>query len=183
VENLELSFLPIRPDAPEEKLTALSEMARFTFSDTFRHYTPKDLEDYLEEKLSPQALIQDLNKPRNTFYFVVVNGQRAGFIKWTSPSTLYLEHSNIECGKAFLLERFYFLPKYCGRGLASVALEFVTSYATYEARADYLYLSVWEKNFRAQNFYQKHGFRTLGSFDYPVGSEIDREFLYGKRLK
>ena len=144
-------------------------MASETFTNTFRHYDKADLDQYLQESLSPQALSLELAVTENQFYFVVVNGERAGYLKWIFPTRKYLE-------------RFYFLPSQCGKGLGPVALAFVESYARYQAKADVLYLSVWDRNYRAQSFYQKYGFRTLGSFDYPVGDEIDHELLYFKRL-
>lgn len=178
-----ISFERILPASQPEVVERLSEMAKFTFCDTFRHYKKSDIEAYLQKSLSVEALSQEIAEPSNFFYFVNLNQEATGYLKWIFPSTVYLEHTDLKCERPLLLERFYFLPEYCGKGLAPLALQFVTSFAQHVARSDYLYLSVWEKNFRAQRFYQKHGFRTLSSFDYPVGDEIDQEFLYGKRLK
>ena len=174
----ELSFQPVR----EDEIEFLSAMASETFTNTFRHYDKADLDQYLQESLSPQALSLELAVTENQFYFVVVNGERAGYLKWIFPTRKYLEHVEVSWKAPLLLERFYFLPSQCGKGLGPVALAFVESYARYQAKADVLYLSVWDRNYRAQSFYQKYGFRTLGSFDYPVGDEIDHELLYFKRL-
>src|SRR5690606_21935506 len=116
------------------------------------------------------------------FFFVLVDGEKAGYLKWIHPTDKYLEHVNVDWKAPFLLERLYFLPSHCGQGLGSVALAFVESYARHQAGADVLYLSVWDRNYRAQRFYQKHGFRTLGSFRYPVGKELDHELLRFKKL-
>lgn len=178
----EIDFRRILPDGPRQQVETLSEMARFTFSHTFRHYDPADLHDYLDSSLSVEALEAELDDEKNFFYFVRLNGETAGYLKWISPSREYLEHTTLDPKLAVLLQRFYFLPHFCGVGLAPVALEFVKSFARHHAGAELLYLSVWEKNYRAQRFYQKHGFRTLGSFGYPVGRVIDVEFLYGYAL-
>ncbi len=163
-------------------LEALSHMARLTFADTFRHYSEADLNSYLDSALSPSALARDLNQPRTRYTFVELDGRRVGYLKWIAESTQYLQHLASPPDNSFCLERFYFLPEFCGRGLAAVALAYVESFAKHEAKADYLHLSVWEKNYRAQRFYQKHGYRTLVSFEYPVGDSVDHEFLYGKKL-
>lgn len=176
--SFEVRFQKIGEDSVEK----LSDMARFTFCDTFRHYSEDDLNEYLKSSLSVEALRPKLNDSRNGYYFVNLNGHSTGYLKWISPSTQYLEDLQVSYDRALQLERFYFLPEYCGKGLAAIALAFVESYARYQAGADLLYLSVWEKNFRAQRFYQKHGFRSLSSFQYPVGDVVDLEFLYGKRL-
>lgn len=177
-----MSFERILPDSDTECLEKLSEIASFTFTDTFRHYKAEDIEHYLKTSLSTEALGRELEDSSNYFYFVNRNEERTGYLKWIYPSTTYLEHADLKCKRPLLLERFYFLPEFCGTGLAPLALQFVTSFAHHHARSDFLYLSVWEKNYRAQRFYQKHGFRTYCSFDYPVGEEVDQEFLYGKRL-
>lgn len=180
--SFELSFQRITAKATSDTVEALREMAQSTFAHTFRHYESEDLQAYLDESLSTEALSEELQDPRNSYYFVLHHGERAGYLKWIFPSEMYLEHAPIKVQRAFQIQRFYFLPEFMGRGLAPVALAFIEGVAKYQAGADYLYLSVWDRNYRAQSFYQKHGFRTIGSFDFPVGREIDHELLYGKSL-
>lgn len=180
--SFEVSFRKLTPNIGADELQQLSDIARLTFRTTFVHYSQADLLHYLNTSLSPETLRHEIEDPKNFFYFVLENGVIAGYLKWITPTKQYLSGFELTFTKAVLLQRFYFLPEHVGTGLASIALEFVTSYARHRANADLLYLSVWEKNFRAQRFYQKNGFRTLGSFDYPVGQEIDVEFLYTKRL-
>lgn len=180
--SFEVSFRKLSPNIGTGDLQTLSDIARITFSNTFVHYDEADLNDYLESSLSPEKLRNEIEDPKNHFYFVLENQEITGYLKWICPSTQYLDEFDLSFKRAVLLQRFYFLPEHCGTGLAPIALEFVTSYARHRAKADLLYLSVWEKNYRAQSFYQRNGFRTLGSFDYPVGRVIDVEFLYTKRL-
>lgn len=180
--SFEVSFRKLTPQLRLSELQNLTALARTTFSNTFVHYTEVDLNAYLNSSLTSEKLQEELEDPTNHFYLVLMNSEVAGYLKFLSPSTRYLDRVTTSYRKAVLLERFYFLPDYFGTGLASIALEFVTAFARTQAGADLLYLSVWEKNYRAQSFYQKSGFRTLGSFDFPVGEEIDLEFLYGKKL-
>ena len=180
--TFELAFEKITLQTPAEDIQALREMARSTFAQTFQHYESKDLQAYLDESLSMEVLREEIQDAKNSYYFVLHHGERAGYLKWIFPSQKYLDHANIQAKRAFQIQRFYFLPRYLGRGLAPVALAFIEGVAKYQVRADYLYLSVWDRNYRAQSFYQKHGFRTIGSFDFPVGEEIDHELLYGKSL-
>lgn len=180
--SIELAFQKITSAHPVGDIEALQEMAQSTFANTFKHYQSKDLQAYFDETLSLEALSKELEDPKNSYYFVLRQGRKAGYLKWIFPSTMYLEHVSLNVDRAFQIQRFYFLGEYLGRGLAPVALAFIEGAAKYQAKADYLYLSVWDRNYRAQSFYQKHGFRTIGSFDFPVGEEIDHEMLYGKSL-
>jgi ribosomal protein S18 acetylase RimI-like enzyme len=177
-----ISFRELSSGASREDLANLTGLARQTFGTTFTHYSQSDLNAYLDKALSLEALRSELEDASNRFVTVHLNGELTGYLKWQYPTTRYQEHARLPAKRPFLLERFYFLEAYQGRGIAPIALAYCLSFAKCQAGSDYIYLSVWEGNYRAQRFYQKHGFRTLGSFDYPVGSQLDREFLYGMPL-
>lgn len=180
--QFDVTLQQISPSLPDDELTALVDLARTTFSNTFRHYKESDLTAYLDKELSREALSAELCDPDNTFYYVLLNGRKTGYIKWVFPGKKYLEYVKLPAERPLLLERIYFLPDYQGCGLAPVALTFALSVARYQLKADYAYLSVWDKNYRAQRFYQRHGFVTLSSFDYPVGEQLDHELLLGRSL-
>jgi ribosomal protein S18 acetylase RimI-like enzyme len=177
-----LAFSEVPVTADDARVAALVRLARQTFCETFTHYEPADLQAYLDTALSLEAFRLELADPSNRFTEVLVGGEVGGYLKWQYPTSRYQEYVTLPARRPCLLERFYFLPAFQGRGIADVALAYCLSWARWEAGADYLYLSVWEGNFRAQSFYQKHGFRTLGSFGYPVGQQVDREFVYGRPL-
>jgi ribosomal protein S18 acetylase RimI-like enzyme len=170
-------FDPLRPDQAE----LLQPVAHDTFLQTFGHnYPPEDLAAYVNTRLTVPALAAELSDPTATFYGVFMDDAMAGYMKWLSPCRRYLSEETAY-QHPLLLERFYFLPDYQGVGLAPVALQFVLSQAKYQHQADFVYLSVWENNIRAQRFYQNFGFRPFGTTTYPVGTVIDREYLYGRK--
>jgi ribosomal protein S18 acetylase RimI-like enzyme len=46
-----------------------------------------------------------------------------------------------------------------------------------------MYLSVWEYNFRARGFYEKHGFANTGiENDFPLGSTPQTDYWFVKDL-
>jgi RimJ/RimL family protein N-acetyltransferase len=46
-----------------------------------------------------------------------------------------------------------------------------------------MYLSVWEYNFRARGFYEKHGFVNSGvQNDFPLGSTPQTDYWFVKDL-
>jgi ribosomal protein S18 acetylase RimI-like enzyme len=48
---------------------------------------------------------------------------------------------------------------------------------------DVMYLSVWEYNFRARGFYEKHGFKNSGvENDFPLGSTPQTDYWFLKEL-
>ncbi len=177
--SFNVSFQEIPSQASPQEVEELTRLARRTFRSAFTHYKESDLNAYLDQALCEPTLRDELADLTNRFVYVVVNGQRAGYLKWQTPTARYQEHVHLPAERPFLLERFYFLEEFQGRGIAPIALWYCLSFAKHQAAADLVYLSVWEGNYRAQRFYQKHGFRTLGAFHYPVGEQLDQEFLYG----
>jgi len=41
-----------------------------------------------------------------------------------------------------------------------------------------LWISVWSENHGAQRFYARHGFGLAGEYEFPVGRQRDREFMF-----
>jgi ribosomal protein S18 acetylase RimI-like enzyme len=46
-----------------------------------------------------------------------------------------------------------------------------------------IWLGVWEENYRAVNFYKKHGFEPFGTHSFEFGSRMDTDVLMRKTLK
>jgi RimJ/RimL family protein N-acetyltransferase len=41
-----------------------------------------------------------------------------------------------------------------------------------------LWISVWSENLGAQRFYARYGFAYAGEYEFPVGEQRDREFMF-----
>lgn len=182
----EISFQRVSLESSEDTINQLQHFVETTFVDTFGHnYPPQDLEDYRVERLSLSAVKKELAEPGTFFYLVNMgtNGEHlpTGYIKFIVPSTKHLKQP-VRYQKPFYLERFYFLEQFQGLGIAQVALQFVISAAKYTHQCDFLYLTVWEHNHRAQRFYQHFGLRTMHSIHYIVGQTKDHEYVYGMHL-
>ena len=44
-----------------------------------------------------------------------------------------------------------------------------------------LWIGVWSENFGAQRFYARHGFDQVGEYEFLVGKQRDREFIYRRK--
>ena len=44
-----------------------------------------------------------------------------------------------------------------------------------------LWISVWSENYGAQRFYGRHGFEHAGEYEFIVGEQRDREFMYRRK--
>ena len=188
ISNFSLSTVTL--DSSPENIKTLQNLVEGTFVETFGYLYPKeDLDFYKENTLSLQAVQRQLAEPGVHFYLVTINegGQEVpekvstGYIKFITPGGKYLEQPE-KYGKTCYLERLYFPAKFQGKGLAHVAMQFVISAAKFTHGCDFLYLTVWERNHRAQRFYQNFGMRTVHGVKFPVGNTIDNEYLYGLKL-
>nr|MBT3133471.1 GNAT family N-acetyltransferase [Streptococcus vestibularis] len=69
--------------------------------------------------------------------------------------------------KAFEIERIYISQAFHGMGLGTHLFEFALQVAR-DLGCDLAFLCVWERNFKAQIFYDKYGFENFSEHDFPV---------------
>ena len=48
---------------------------------------------------------------------------------------------------------------------------------------DWAWLGVWERNFKAQNFYKQFGFERFSEHHFITGETVDTDWLLRKHLK
>ncbi|MFN8256117.1 MAG: GNAT family N-acetyltransferase [Bacteroidales bacterium] len=154
-------------------LDELVWISRTTYYDTFKDSnTGRDMEIYLEKNMSPQVLEKELDNPDSFFYFVTVEGQLAGYFKMNRGAA-QIEQFN---ANAVELERFYLLEEFKGRNIATLMLGKAIEFALSE-KAEFLWLGVWERNFRAMRFYEKNGFVKFGKHDFVMGEDVQTDYL------
>jgi ribosomal protein S18 acetylase RimI-like enzyme len=51
-----------------------------------------------------------------------------------------------------------------------------------EKGCDVMWLGVWEFNPRAQRFYEKHGFRVVGSHVFQLGADPQTDLLMQRKI-
>ena len=82
---------------------------------------------------------------------------------------------------AFEVHRIYVLKPYQGQGFGKEMFNFVMQEAT-KRKFSWIWLGVWEKNFKAQNFYFKYGFERFSEHEYATGETVDIDWLIRKEL-
>ena len=160
--------------------TALSEISRKTFSDTFKDTcTPADMVFFLDENYNIAQVESELNNGEDLYYFAIADGQIAGYLRFMEDYTYF---SLMKQWKALELKRLYILEEFQGRGVAQKLMDFFLAYATeYNFKA--VWLGVWEDNFRAQKFYGKYGFADSGhTHDFPIGNTPQTDKWFWKFL-
>lgn len=161
-----------------EEIETLSALATRTFSDTFaRHNTPEDMQVYISSAFSIEQLGNELASPNYETYFVLVDEMPTGYIQLNFNST----EKGLEDFSTIEISRLYVLPEFFDHKLGKALMEKAIAIAE-ERQADYLWLGVWEHNYRAIDFYKKWVFEFFGSHVFRLGSDPQTDLLMKKRL-
>ena len=166
--------------ATTEDAKLLTDLAYTTFWDAFAHHpknAPDDLNHYMRQAFNPEQIASELADAKNIFLIAELDGDAAGYSK------IILD--NIEPGvtadRPVELSRLYAHQKHLGQGVGQRLMDACFERARAEDR-DVMWLGVWEYNPRAQRFYQKNGFRFVGSHVFQLGEDPQTDLLMQKEL-
>ena len=152
----------------------LSELGGRTFTETFGHlYSSEDLAFFLHDSHSPDVYRRLLADERYAVRLAEEDGRALGY-GVAGPCGLPVPDLEPRAGE---IKRLYVLASAQGRQIGTHLFERLV--ADLEERGhDPLYLSVWSENLGAQRLYGRYGFVKCGEYGFPVGRQIDREFMF-----
>ncbi len=163
-----------------EDAEMLAPLAVKIFNDTFADNPlnkPDDMRAYIAEFLSVEAFGKDLADENSMFFIAEIERKIIGYAK-------LIEHSTEDCvsdENPIELNKLYVTHEFHGKGIAQVLMEKCFAEAkgkNYQT----MWLGVWEFNFRAQKFYEKLGFRQVGTHIFQLGSDPQTDWIMGKKL-
>lgn len=158
-------------DAGPADASALAQLGRATFTETFGHlYTPDNLAAFLETHTA-ERWRAELEDPAFAVRLAEEHGQAAAYAKLAPPS-LPFETDR----RAIELRQFYVLSPWQGRGISAELMDWVLTEARRRG-AEELYLSVFVDNHRARRFYDRNGFEQIGTYDFMVGTHKDLDLV------
>ena len=124
-----------------------------------------------------QQLTAQLEDPASTFLIAEVNGNAAGYARLHDGEPA----KGVEGAKPVELVRLYVLREWLGRGIGEQLMLACMDEAR-EAGYETIWLGVWERNARAQAFYRKWNFRTVGEHIFPLGADLQRDLVMERPL-
>src|SRR5215203_4853129 len=147
-----------------------------SFYDAFADHpknAPEDMKSYMDEAFSTQALAEDLTEKDAIYYVAEIGDKMVGYakIKQNSREPCVSGTNPIE------LCRLYSLNEYIGKGIGKTLMLKCLEFAA-ENRHDFMWLGVWEFNFRAQDFYKKFGFEKCGEHVFQLGSDPQTDWIF-----
>ena len=155
------------------ELAALRAISCSTFSQTFlEQNTAEDMEAYLTSSFSLEKLTQEITNPNSAFFFAKENEQVIGYLKVnTGDAQTELKDLN-----AFEIERIYVDKAYLGKKIGQLLFEKAIELAK-SKNATYVWLGVWEENYRALAFYEKNGFVPFDKHVFMLGSDAQTDIM------
>ena len=161
-----------------EDAELLSELGARTFSETFAgDNTPEDLAAYLATSFNVAQQTAELEDPDSAFLIAEVDGHAAGYAKLHGGEP----EKGVEGPNPVELVRLYVSRDWLGRGVGEQLMRACIDEAQ-QAGHQTIWLGVWERNARAQAFYRKWNFRTVGEHMFQLGSDLQRDLVMERPL-
>jgi diamine N-acetyltransferase len=149
----------------------LADLGARTFQETFAaDNRPEDMAAHLASTFARDLQARELADPARSYLIAEVDGQVAGYA--------LLHHGAApacaELARPVELARFYVDRPWHGLGVARDLMAAVEREALDRGGND-LWLGVWERNLRAIAFYEKCGFRDVGSQTFQLGGDTQHD--------
>ncbi|GAA3768037.1 GNAT family N-acetyltransferase [Flavobacterium ginsengiterrae] len=156
----------------------IQTIGRITFSETFSDVNSEEnMVKYLEESFALEKLMAELSNPSSFFYLAEMEGKVIGYLKLNTGNAQTEKQEN----NALEIERIYVLKEFHGKKVAQTLYDQALKTAL-EINAQYIWLGVWEKNFRAVSFYTKNGFEQFDTHIFKLGDDEQTDLMMKKVL-
>ena len=159
---------------------ALTDLAYTTFWDAFAHHpknAPDDLNHYMRQAFNLEQTTKELEEEASVFLIAEIGGEAAGYAKLITDTI----EDGITAEQPIELNRLYSHQQFLGKGIGQALMDACVERAKTEGR-DVIWLGVWEFNPRAQRFYEKNGFRAVGSHVFQLGEDPQTDILMQREI-
>lgn len=165
---------PTVRNATVEDINILAALGTTTCYEAYFELDPSsDLADYCARIYSPDNIRCEFEDVNSTYFIAEIDDRAVGFAKLR-------ENNRVEClgdAHAIELQRIYVLERVKGQNVGKVLLERCLQAAREKAYKT-LWLGVWDKNLRAQRFYEKVGMKNVGTTGFNDGKNDFINFVY-----
>ena len=159
--------------ANSDDASLLADLGARTFHETFAaDNTSENMAAYLASNFSVAQQSAELAHPVSTFLIAEVDRVAVGYAKLHAGQP----PKDIEGARPIELVRLYVSSEWLGRGIGEALMRACLAEAR-NAGHETLWLGVWERNARAQAFYVKWDFRTVGEHTFQLGADSQRDIL------
>ncbi len=157
----------------EIDVDTLAVLSKDTFSEAFeKDNNPRDFKSYINSAFNRDTLLKQLRNPNSIFYFVYADNRLIGYLKINQLQA----QTDVKSKEGIELERIYIKDEFQGQGYGALLIQKLRKIGI-QAKRRFLWLGVWEKNVKAIQFYQRHGFSKFGTHPYYIGTDKQTDWL------
>ena len=154
-------------------VTILSELGAKTFYNTFaKDNTQENIDAYIKGSFSSEIQLIELSEPDVIFLIAESESIAIGYAQLIMNS----KDEAIKGTRPLEIRRIYASQEYLGKGVGKELMK-ATIREARQRGCDCVWLGVWEKNQRAIDFYEKWGFRKVGTHLFSVGDDPQSDFV------
>lgn len=172
----------IRNAVPTD-LEHLAELAARTFPLACPpHLSADDMAAFIAEHLTTERFADHLAAPDRTVFVADEAGELAGYVLVVTGdpydaaiAALVRRRPTVELSKC------YAAPEFHGSGISTQLMDHTISWAREHGAAS-IWLGVNGLNVRAQRFYAKQGFETIGTRHFTVGARVEDDLVLERAL-
>lgn len=173
------SKMSIIRTATIEDAELLSQLGAVTFSEAFSEVnTKEDLENYLQSAFSLQQIKSEIEDDGNLFFLLFQNEEAVAYAKLNTNEKV----NTLEGKKIVQIQRIYARRKALGTGVGTLLMKQCIDEALRRGM-EVIWLTVWQQNTRAIEFYKKWGFEIIGEKKFIVGSKLYNDHVMSLDLK
>jgi ribosomal protein S18 acetylase RimI-like enzyme len=164
--------------AKKEEVPAVRELAIEVYTDTFaEHNSEANMAAFFNENYSLEKFNTEFDEPGSYLYIAMDNLKIVGFLRLRKNDEVAEKLGN----HTLELQRLYVHKEYHGTSVAKKLMDKSFEIAQ-ELKVEWLWLGVWEKNFRAQKFYSKFGFERFAEHVFQMGDDPQIDWLLKKKM-
>lgn len=160
-------------EATIQDIPAVRAVAISSYSDTFSpHNSQENMEKYLDGFYSLTALENEFYEPSTCIFMACEADQLVGFarLRECDEAESLLGENTVE------LHRIYVLTSAQGKSVGKLLMEASLTYAQ-EKEYEWIWLGVWERNFKAHRFYEAWGFERFSEHTFWMGDDPQVDWL------
>ncbi len=142
----------------------LVSIGRQSFLESHGSSAPKkDIANYIDSKFTKQHFETEMQEANTFFYLLQYHEKPIGY----SKITINASQKNITFAEVAKLERLYILQEFHHLKLGLELFSFNVKLSKQHKQLG-MWLYVWVENKKAIAFYDKAGFRIIGSYDFKI---------------
>jgi diamine N-acetyltransferase len=161
-----------------EDMPFVKEVAIASYEHTFAEFnTRENMDAFYAENYTLEKFEKEYHEPNSVVYLACRNKEIIGFVRLRINPEVnqYLGNNTIE------LQRLYIHPQHQGMRAGAKLMEAALEHSI-KGSFEWIWLGVWEKNFKAQQFYEKFGFIKFGEHVFQMGDDPQIDWLLKLKL-